>query len=143
MKHSIIFSGQTGFRTNHSTEHAFLLISDKLHRELLKVIIFLDNSKAFDAVDHNVLLAKLYLYGIRDVVLFMIGLSLISLIVIIMRILSVTRLVSSSRYVTVIVNFLLLGLLFLVQFGIKVLFFVRVNQSFSCKYLSHMLYFKI
>ena len=133
MKHNIIFSGQTGFRTNHSTGHAFLLISDKLHRELLKVIIFLDHSKAFDTVDHNVLFAKLYLYGIRGVVLFMIGLSLISLIVIIciiMRILSVTRLVSSSRYVTVIVNFLLLGLLFLVQFGIKVLFFVHVNQSF-------------
>ena len=123
MKHNIIFSGQTGFRTNHSTEHAFLLISDKLHRELLKVIIFLDHSKAFDTVDHNVLLAKLYLYGIHGAVLFMIGLSLISLIVIIMRILSVPRLVSPSRYVTVIVNFLLIGLLFLVQFGIKVLFF--------------------
>ena len=53
MKHNIILSGQFGFRTNHSTAHALLLITDKLHRELLKMIIFRDHSKAFDAVDHN------------------------------------------------------------------------------------------
>ena len=78
-----------------------------------------------------------------------------------MRILSVI-LVSASRYVIVIVNFVSsLGLLFLVQFSVKSYFLVHVNQSLSCirrcrtdlvsivfpvffaRFLSHLLFFKL
>ena len=67
-KHNIIFSGQFGFRANHSTAHALLLITDQIQRAIERghftCGIFLDLSQAFDTVDH---LAKLYSNGIRDI----------------------------------------------------------------------------
>ena len=73
-KHDIILSGQFGFRANHSTEHAILLITDKKYRQQLKTCghfscgIFLDLSKAVDTVDDNTLKAKLYSCGIHGIV---------------------------------------------------------------------------
>ena len=70
-KHNIISSGQFGFRANHSTAHALLLITDQIQRAIegghFTCGIFLDLSQAFDTVDHNTLLAKLYSYGIRGI----------------------------------------------------------------------------
>ena len=58
-KHDIILSGQFGFRANHSTEHAILLITDKKYRQQLKTCghfscgIFLDLSKEVDtSINH-------------------------------------------------------------------------------------------
>lgn len=60
-----------GFRANHSTAHALLLITDQIQRAIegghFTCGIFLDLSQAFDTVDHNTLLAKLYSYVIRGI----------------------------------------------------------------------------
>ena len=58
-----------GFRSKHSTIDAITTLpSDILERfECNKYIlaVFCDLSKAFDALDHNILIYKFYKYGIR------------------------------------------------------------------------------
>ena len=63
-------SNQYGFRKDHSTELAALEIIDRITQHLDKgatpINIYLDLSKAFDTLDHNILLHKLKHYGIQD-----------------------------------------------------------------------------
>ena len=62
---------QFGFRNNHSTVMALIVLFENLTEALDKgdcaIGIFLDFQKAFDTVDHNILLDKLYVYGIRGI----------------------------------------------------------------------------
>ena len=64
-----IYPLQFGFRKKHSTTHAFIniteLIKSALDQSKFACGIFVDFSKAFDTVDHNILLQKLSHYGIR------------------------------------------------------------------------------
>ena len=68
-KHKILFIFQYGFRKLHSTTLALIEITDKIKKHLddrnYVMGIYLDLTKAFDTVDHEILLHKLASYGIR------------------------------------------------------------------------------
>ena len=68
-KYNVLYKYQFGFRQGHSTSHALIEIIDNMKSAIDndKYVcgIFLDLSKAFDTVNHDILLRKLHHYGIR------------------------------------------------------------------------------
>lgn len=68
-KYNILNDSQYGFRKGLSTELAVLELQDRIAQSIAKkewcIGVFLDISKAFDTLDHKILLAKLNHIGLR------------------------------------------------------------------------------
>ena len=72
-RHSVLYDLQFGFRKNHSTVLALMEVVDNIYQHLDRqestIGIYIDLQKAFDTVNHDILLYKLNNYGVRGVVL--------------------------------------------------------------------------
>ena len=69
----LLYKHQFGFQKGKSTYMALMLLIDKITETLdngdCLVGIYLDFSKAFDTVNHYILLQKLSMYGVQDIAL--------------------------------------------------------------------------
>ena len=70
VENNILYQKQFGFLNAHSTEHAFLQLVNQITEAFSEgkytLWIFIDLSKAFETVNHNILVEKIKVYGIQS-----------------------------------------------------------------------------
>ena len=70
---NLLVPTQFGFRKNKSTQDAIILITEKIYDAFnagngsFNINIFIDFQKAFDTIDHSILMNKLSMYGITGI----------------------------------------------------------------------------
>ena len=69
-KYNLLHPNQSGFRKKHSCQTALTSLVDQwltnINNDEFNGVIFIDFKKAFDVIDHSLLLRKLALYGMSD-----------------------------------------------------------------------------
>ena len=67
----ILYLKQFGFQKNFSISHAIISLIENVQKSVddkqIATGVFIDLEKAFDTVDHTLLLNKLFYYGIRGI----------------------------------------------------------------------------
>ena len=70
-ENKILYSKQFGFQTGHSTDHAIIQLVEQIYENFEEnkytLGVFIDLAKAFDTVDHKVLLRKMEIYDIGGI----------------------------------------------------------------------------
>ena len=70
LQNNILYNYQSGFRKNHSTDLCLSFLNDKilkgLDKGLFRGTILIDLQKAFDTINHEILLGNLYAIGFYE-----------------------------------------------------------------------------